>query len=460
MIQDIVVHPDASSWSSLATVGSAGSLADETVDVWRQRTLQELFGLVPTTVIATGHQAGFEHPGIIAKYDALHAAVHAMPGARAVELVVDQDANDPLVLSVPIITENGRVESATVRLGGVPGDTRVVGRRDVELNLSVPDLPWLDPSFGSRLEDAVDALRTAASGASSLADQVARADEVLRGRCVECEHPLRIGVSSLVTTSLWNAILKVIAHDPDRLRQTYNNAVSRFPDSGVPYLDPGELPIWVIDDSGSRRRATDTDLTSHPRENLWPRAVLMTGLMRTAVADLFIHGLGGASYDRITEAWFDAWLGITLAPRVTVTATMTLRTNDSPITTEADVERAMSKARWLHYNLDRALNDPALQATKAQHLKAIENSPRGSAKRRAAFESMRAWQVDLVTAHPSVVAEAQAQLASVQRELSRTEALRSRAWPALLFPPDAVRDLSDAIHRTFVASGQTSPCGT
>ena len=39
----------------------------------------------------------------------------------------------------------------------------------------------------------------------------------------------------------------------------------------------------------------------------------MTGLMRLAGCDLFIHGTGGGAYDLVTEEWLGSWMGWTLA---------------------------------------------------------------------------------------------------------------------------------------------------
>ncbi|MFW5652792.1 MAG: hypothetical protein ACOC0P_02000, partial [Planctomycetota bacterium] len=95
---------------------------------------------VPSPIIATGHQASFWHPGILAKYIALDAFAAArvlshledtapdtapssdkstgLPtlGIR-LELVVDHDGNDPLSITTPAFDDDaGRLTTRTTRL--------------------------------------------------------------------------------------------------------------------------------------------------------------------------------------------------------------------------------------------------------------------------------------------------------------------------------------------------------
>lgn len=83
-----------------------------------------------------------------------------------------------------------------------------------------------------------------------------------------------------------------------------------------------------------------------------PRALLMTGLLRAAACELFVHGVGGQAYDPITEEWFGSWLGESLAPTAMVTADVRLGLQSRKVD-EKDVARAF----WLAH---RGRHDPSV----------------------------------------------------------------------------------------------------
>jgi hypothetical protein len=104
--------------------------------------------------------------------------------------------------------------------------------------------------------------------------------------------------------------------------------VARVPEARVrPLRVEGarvELPLWWMPGRvGRARRAVWSDeLAALKVDELAPRALAMTALVRKELCDLFIHGTGGGVYDRITDLWLGEWLGGgALAPTAVVTAT-------------------------------------------------------------------------------------------------------------------------------------------
>src|SRR5205823_2691827 len=134
--------------------------------------------------------------------------------------------------------------------------------------------------------------------------------------------------------------------------------------------DRWELPLWWLPPGREREHVYAEDLGRIPIAELAPKALMMTGLMRLAGCDLFIHGLGAAGlvepgrvvegYDVITGEWLAAWLGpeASIAPIVMVTASFLLPLLDRPLPTLHDSARAT----WLAHHARHdpiALRDPA-----------------------------------------------------------------------------------------------------
>ncbi|MFO1063962.1 MAG: hypothetical protein U0892_08875 [Pirellulales bacterium] len=66
-----------------------------------------------------------------------------------------------------------------------------------------------------------------------------------------------------------------------------------------------------------------------------PRALITTMFSRLALADIFLHGIGGGKYDQITDAILFDFFGLTPPPMCIATSTLTL-----PIQTSPDRESA------------------------------------------------------------------------------------------------------------------------
>ena len=102
----------------------------------------------------------------------------------------------------------------------------------------------------------------------------------------------------------------------------YRHAHSiKNPAQPLPDLKTGELPFWILRD-GSREPLLET--SSRRGQRLLPRAVTLTLFCRLFLCDLFIHGLGGARYDRITDEILKRFFLGAGAPFIAVSATLAL----------------------------------------------------------------------------------------------------------------------------------------
>jgi len=495
MLRSLTIEPAGDRWAELITRSqkerAALTLLERPLADWISLSRRELLASSAPCIIATGHQSAFWHPGILAKYFALDASAASLtPHAACLELVVDQDDNDPLALTLPVsplaAPDSLKLHNLALAPSVAPDPA------DIPTGLRPPSDPFdplpLPPDAqpaGSSVSEGLRAMRAALYArrlAPSLALQVALAAAHLRGHAdlaaqpsasllfASSSQPPRfiIPSSHLTSSSLWTALILAARRDPLRLHNLYNHAVAAHPDGGVAPLarvnGDLELPFWFIDESAAldvpprRVRATASHLSSSPHA-LWPRGIFLTGVMRLVLCDLFIHGTGGARYDLVTERLFRDWLGVTLAPAALVTATLTLDLGESSATA-ADLTRAIWLAHQVRFDCGAvrapglpapAANDlAALQKRRAELLEHIASLPRRSAQRSATFDELHELR-RTANAGPLAprIQAADALVTSVRARLARRAILEARDWAFPLYPASEISALKLAVASAF-----------
>jgi hypothetical protein len=267
-----------------------------------------------------------------------------------------------------------------------------------------------------------------------------------------------VTATELIGTSLARALLEAMRADPARCAGTYNAAVAGLPEAGIGGLlvrdDWIELPIWRIRDDGRRMHGYDHDveraITEPHAPALLPRALFMTALIRLGMCDLFVHGTGGANYDRALERWVRAWLGVEPAPIAVATATLHLPLV-KPDGVEADVPRVIAAARraW-HDPESPAASETAVQVTrpgpvKRELLAAIEQTPRGTPARRSAFFAMHESLATLRSMHVGRVERLQRDATTARRHVVDAEIAGRRDWAFPLYPREMIDELAGAV---------------
>ncbi len=475
MLHTVRIEPLPPTWSGLIKQHEADSVLGQSLHEWRRITRRELLGDSFGRVVATGHQAGFWHAGILAKYLAMDAAADELGADAVVELLVDQDVHDLRSIRVPAIDPEGVLVARELPWTHWPDSEEPKATGVLPPILAEPGA-W-ELNKGDQFASLAVFLSCRAMGRSlvlhrnapSRAEQFAHAAAILRevrfanrqlatrGLNVDDEWRDRrylVAASSLSSTTLWNAVISQLRRDPRSAWEAYNRAVARRPEAGVVPLEHRttggcEVPCWLITPDGQRHRAFEHDL-NRSDARLMPRALLMTGLVRMALVDLFIHGLGGAEYDRITEQWFGEWLNCHLAPDTMVTATATLDFERQAAGAD-DLARAQWLVHHLPFNIDRFLDDRGPRHERERLLREIESLPHGSAQRRRLFEQMRASQLALAKRHSSLLDAARENLRITQRRVEETALIHDRAWAFPLHAHEEILELRDEVHRLFVA---------
>ena len=382
-------------------------------------------------LIADGHQTELHHAGVWVKRVLSHYAA-AKIDASAAHFAVDTDAPKHLHLrwigaSEPVTDDPNLTKAQWAGLLDAPSPAHVehLNRR---LNES---------RFDARpaVFDFLTSLRRLAIEQPKLAPAVTNAMH-------ELDWSFGLRHHAMLTSPVWQSepflvfAHHVIARAAD-FAATYNAALAEYrrekkirsatrpmPDM-VTFNGEIEVPFWLDAlDTGDRMRPSvfqrgdasvlwlssgeefefrpdapgfdaATALGAWLRRNqlrLAPRALTLTMFLRMFVVDQFVHGIGGAQYDQITDRIIAGHFQIA-PPRFSV-ATGTMYLPEAVGRSRVCVPCVAQEGHRLRHSL--------LGARKRELVAQIEAAPRHSAQRYTTFASMRRELASAAINHPAI----------------------------------------------------------
>ncbi len=353
-------------------------------------------------ILMSGHQPQLFHPGVWFKNFSLSALGQQLD-AHAVNLLIDNDTLRSVSIRVPTgSAAEPRVESIAMDR---PADELPLEEREI-LDAD------LFASFGRRVHETISPLidDCLMSKLWPLAVDASRRSKNL-GRCLaEARHRLegQWGLTTLElplshvcdTTSFRWFTAHLLAQLP-RLWDVHNTSLAEYrrenrvrsrshpvPDLAVDG-DWLEAPFWLWTSSDPRRRRMfvrqtgwEIELTDRQQIRLplslsadgdasraveqldelarqglrvRPRALITTMYARLLLSDLFLHGIGGAKYDQLTDRIIERFFGLWPPQFMTLTATLLLPV-DRPLVSEDDVRRVDYRLRELNYHPERFID--------------------------------------------------------------------------------------------------------
>ena len=399
--EDVLVAPGpgqcvAAARANAHALGRANvSLLDSTLADWRRRTRTQLVGGDDVLVIVTGHQPGFMHAGVWAKHVVAMRLARAL-GGKAINLVVDSDSPKDATFSVPSVDGDGvavrRVQFADLGAGRAYEQIGLQTREEIagvqqEVCRAMGEQRYTASQMGRFF--------SAMAGATDARDWV---DQAVAGRR-SIEASLGVVVDDLRIGRVWagagagagggagsggGPMLADILINAVRFATSYNRALAEYRRENrvrgaqrpIPDLcignDRCEVPMWAYRADQPRRRVAvrvvgdavrlyaegleigelsagalqSGDGWAMPTVAGWvlrPRALALTIWARLFLADLFIHGIGGAKYDRISDAIIADYYGIPPPHMACVSATLHLSLPASGATPESF--RSLRRAR-------------------------------------------------------------------------------------------------------------------
>jgi hypothetical protein len=178
-----------------------------------------------------------------------------------------------------------------------------------------------------------------------------------------------------------------------------------------------------------------------------PKALTLTAFMRLCLADLFVHGVGGGRYDRVTDAVITDYFGIVPPQYAVVTATLHLPLGAFNLAEER--ERLQRRLLELQHNPERLLAAPsepqqALIDEKWRLIPALDGAGLTRRERREATQRIREINEALSTSLESERAHTQRSLESLANAGDAADAATHRGYPLCFFFPQDVDALIQA----------------
>jgi len=175
------------------------------------------------------------------------------------------------------------------------------------------------------------------------------------------------------------------------------------------------------------------------------RALVTTMYARLVLADLFIHGIGGAKYDQVTDVICEQFFGFSPAAYLTLSGTLRLPIEHRSVSPGQE-QQLRRELRELVYHPEIAARNLSLSQVEQETVERIiaqkkfwvqAPKTRGNASERhreivGANEALQAWLIPRRS-------ELEKNLASTIQQIMASRVLESREYPFCLFPQDSIR---------------------
>jgi hypothetical protein len=444
--------------------------------------------------ILSGHQVEFYHPGVWAKV-IIADELAKRTGGMAFDLLVDHDTVDHLGFDVPRESAGGEWAKRMIEFApasSLPADAlRAPGREQFEQwEAALASFPsthtdtmafWLGAlAPGRETGDGGPA-----TGYSAWLSRARRRYEASLG--IQAQH---VPTSLLCAGPLWREFVHTwISHASD-WTAAYNGHVEayrrgkriRSPNRPMPNLareisgngGTYELPFWIYAPGSARQRlmvetggGASRILFQSERLGIGevgaedsgfvirPRALTLTMYARLYFADFFIHGIGGALYDQITDGLLGELFGD--VPSYGCVSAAWLLPLGEPADPE-DVSALAHRRHHLEHNPQLALDaftaggPPAavsgLLAERARLIEEIGRSLRGARRdrgeklrRRGLFKQLHATNADLHAQMPAILRNLDHQLAAARHAAAQNKILQDREFFLGLHTTQSLRKL-------------------
>ncbi len=433
-------------------------------------------------LVVTGHQPELYHPGVWAKAF-LAERMRREADAVALDLVVDTDVFDTVALRAPCLRPHVRVcdiplargDGRTSYAGAPAPDARTVAEFSEQCGAVLGNLPA--PSIARHFGAFAAALAESAPRAGDLARALTAArrryEEPARTRYLE------LGVARLAQGTAFRTFAAHITLDATRFRRVFNDALSGYRTrtgtrslvQPFPNLDAGpgrvELPFWVLR-SGVREAAymqgstllaggeavvelpgtVEAAAAALDGVGLVPRAATLTMFARLCLADLFIHGIGGGRYDRVTDDVITTYFGV--EPPSYAVASMTLYLPlGAHVVSDAEIAEVEQRLHRLEHNPDQLLEhtefDDAAEASESRRLAArkaglVDAISRAGADKKQLGSDIREVNARLAELLAPLVRQTRDELDALREQREATDVLTDRTYPYCLWDPCEVMD--------------------
>ena len=209
-------------------------------------------------------------------------------------------------------------------------------------------------------------------------------------------------------------------------------------------LSDGQTPLLVI----SRNKDQAVAQLQAWQASGWrlrTRALTTTLFCRVCLADLFVHGIGGAKYDEVTDRLIAGFWELPVPRYWTVTGTLRLPLGGTTAR-EADLQRLDHQTRDQTWNPVPRTADtlpPDLQLKHARFWELVQSEEISPAERHHALAQIKQAFRDWNSTNPQAIADHLALLERRRNQANEVQAnrvLNDREWASVLFAAAPLKD--------------------
>ena len=442
-------------------------------------------------VIMSGHQPLLFHPGVWFKNFAL-SSIGAAVGATSVNMVVDNDVCGPATIKCPSFN-NGKASTSLIDIDApaamMPYEMRSIvdeslfasfaDRANKRMNDCCSSVGRSFDPLVTRLWEHVKSVRKSLGDSTSLGAILAAGRHRLEAEVGL--QTLEVPVSSIAQTEAFCHFAATTMSEQGRFNDSYNARLLEYrrlhgirsSSHPVPELEQVdgwmETPFWVWDDDQPQRRRlflkesgniitlTDRAGWELPTEaaslastlaglsgqnvSIRPRALITTLYSRFVLSDLFLHGIGGAKYDQLTDVIADDFFGATLPSFSTMTATMHLPFG-FPVAKQSTLSQIRQQIRQRKFHPERFIDSNETESWVAKKMAAIADE---SSKRKERHHEIETANRMLQPFVSNDIRSLESELAEVREKIETSRILNSREYSFCLFDESLVGELRQLV---------------
>ncbi len=443
-------------------------------------------------IIETGHSPILIHPGVLIKHGLVNGIAKKVNGI-GINMVVDNDACHDNCLNIPDI--NG-LDSSVERIEFLSG----------LYNLAFEEIRYTDstqltafkesvlkvlhnPDMKKTFEDFINLVINLSGETLQFTDlfTCARHAYLLRFGIGNLEIPvslisetepflnffLHITANARSFVDIYNAKLR----EYRRLKKISSRA-NPLPD----LMEEGyvvELPFWIWGEGESRKSlyasvADNRHITiicekkivahfdfgedDNLSENLnslrdliskgikiRPKAIVNTMYSRMFFSDLFVHGIGGAKYDLVTDEIIREFFGVEPPAYATVSATLHLPYKPFNVSND-DVITLKHVIKDMGYNPDKyasveIMEDAGMKSMVSEKKDLIAKEAHNSEEKHRAFERLKELNVLMKEKISPLIREKEKELDDLEKRLRYNSIVTNREYPFCIYPETMLGEL-------------------
>jgi len=443
-------------------------------------------------IIETGHSPILAHPGVMIKHGLVNSIAKKVDGV-GINMVVDNDACHDDYLNIPNI--NG-LDSSVERIEFLSG----------LYNLAFEEIRYTDsiqltafkenvlkvlhnPDMKKTFEDFINPVISLSKETLGFTDlfTCARHAFLLRFGIGNLEAPvslisetepflnffLHITANTRSFVDIYNAKLA----EYRRLKKISSKA-NPLPD----LMEKGyvvELPFWIWSEGESRKSLyasvadnsrisviCEDKIVEHfdfgedgnSSENIRrlkdliakgikirPKAIVNTMYSRMFFSDLFVHGIGGAKYDLVTDEIIREFFGVDPPAYAVISATLHLPYKSFNVSND-DVTALKHVIKDMGYNPDKyasgeVMEDAGMKSMVSEKKELIAGNARNSEERHRAFDRLKELNDLMKEKIRPLVEEKEKELEDLEKKLMYNSIVTNREYPFCIYPESILGEL-------------------